>query len=89
MKTEVRLSPSEKEVLGLIPKSGARVSTEWLAKRRYGADVPENGRVIISAIVRSLARKTKNAAVRVRRTDRAGPNPIKVWVERKPCSTQH
>lgn len=72
------LSPSEQHLHKLL---GRRPQTTGvLAVRYYGRKVPENGRVVISALARALERKTRRQRPRVRRSKRAGPYSISVWL---------
>lgn len=82
-KRSIQLSQSESRMLALIPGRGRRVTTEWLARRYYGFDPPYHARTIVAGILRSLERKTKlmRAKRRVKRSGRAGPHPIEVWLQ--------
>lgn len=77
-------SPSEARVISILKATqGSRLTTAQLADRFYKkADRPEHARVIIAGIVRSLVKKTARARdFKVRRSNRAGPHPIEVWIE--------
>lgn len=69
-------------MLRLIPKTGSSVTTDRLLKKFYGSDIPINGKKIIIGLVRSLVDKTMKHDFRVQRSERAGPYPIAVWIER-------
>jgi hypothetical protein len=60
------------------------VTTDKLLKKFYRDGAPINGRVTITGLLRSLVVKTElmKHEYRVKRSERAGPNPIAVWVER-------
>jgi hypothetical protein len=81
----INFSPSEERLLRLLPRSGRRVTTKDLVERFYkGRVVPENSQIVISGIVRKLATKTQRGGrVRVRRSERAGPHPMQVWIEHR------
>jgi hypothetical protein len=80
----MNLSPSEERLLGLLPRDGQRVSTKDLLKKFYrGRVVPQHGQIVISGLVRSLVQKTRTSEVRVCRSRRAGPRPVKVWTEKR------
>lgn len=81
----MRFSPSEERILSLLPQGGERITTEALARLYYGRAIPFNGRIIVAGLVRNLERKTTlmKDPTRVRRTRRAGPHPIQVWLERR------
>ena len=80
---EVHLSPSEQKILKFIPENG-ETTTKKMAARYYRADgeVPHNGQIVISNIVRSLEKKTARTSVRVKRGGRKGPHAMTVWLER-------
>lgn len=82
--SEVHLSPSEQKVLKYIPENGDETNTKKMAARYYRAagEVPHNGQIVISNIVRSLEKKTARCAVRVKRGGRKGPHAMTVWIDR-------
>jgi hypothetical protein len=80
----MKLSPGEQRALAILPPNGGRVSTAKVAARYYKALHPTtNQRIVVTGLLRSLERKTARATVRVKRSHRAGPHPIEVWIERK------
>ena len=83
-RSEPRLSPSEKAILTLIPKTGVRVSTKVLTARHYGRHPPFHARIVVAGVVRALVKKSKMISLggRVRSTKRSGPHPIEVWWEK-------
>ena len=80
-----KLSPSELRLLILIPEDGARVTTAVLLRKYFGDHIPYHGRTIITGLIRGLVKKTEllDGAFRVFASERAGPKPIEVWVEKK------
>jgi hypothetical protein len=79
---EIHLSPSEQKVLKCIPATG-ETTTKKMAARYYRADgeVPHNGQIVISNIVRSLEKKTARTTIKVKRGGRKGPHAMTVWLE--------
>lgn len=69
----------------LMSLNGRRVNQRDLLEMFYRnkARRPRNARIVINHLTASLEKvtKTTRANVRVRRTERAGPKPIEVWVE--------
>jgi hypothetical protein len=79
----IRLSAHEEKVMKLIPPDGKRISSREVVSKFYNGRVPLHGRVNVGCILRSLSAKTRREAIRVRRSKRAGPYPIDVWLERR------
>jgi hypothetical protein len=84
---DVRFSPSEKRLLAILEKETEPMATTDLApifyKGRKGG-LPEHAVSTIVSVSRALERKTKkNKSFRVKRSERAGPYPIKIWIEKK------
>jgi hypothetical protein len=78
---EMTMSPSEARFMKLLGKR-PKTTTELIVKFYDHKPPPEHAQVIISGLARSLERKTANQRVRVRRSERRGPHPIEVWLER-------
>lgn len=72
-------------MLSLIPKRG-KITTDKLLAKYYGEDGPFYGRQALIGMINSLVRKSRAKGLkldyRVFRSERAGPNPIQVWVEK-------
>jgi len=83
--SKVRYSPSEQQLLNLLPKDGTRITTSDLVNKRYGKNVPLNGQKIVMSAMRSLIDKVviKREPFRVRRSTRRGPKPIEFWIDQK------
>jgi hypothetical protein len=79
----IRLSDHEEKVMKLIPSNGEKISSRTIVEKFYNGRVPMHGRVNVGGILRSLSKKTRLNDVRVRRSKRAGPYPIDVWLERR------
>ena len=67
------MSPAEEKMLKLIPING-KITTDKLAKKFYGENVPFNGRKIIIDILSRLYRQGL-----IDRGMRRGPYPLEVW----------
>ncbi len=79
----INYSPSETRVLKLLRAKPQ--STIALCERYYyPQEPPFNGRVIVVGILSSLKRKAEinQDSFRIRKSERAGPNPIKFWIEK-------
>jgi hypothetical protein len=87
MAKEVRFSPSELRMLDLLESEKEPIATTDLAPKFYKGrkgGPPEHAVSTIVSVSRSLERKTaRNKSFRVRRSERAGPYPIKIWIERR------
>jgi hypothetical protein len=84
---EVRFSPSEKRMLAILEEEEEPIATTDLAPKFYKGrkgGPPEHAVSTIVSVSRALERKTlRNKAFRVKRTERSGPYPIKIWIEKK------
>jgi len=80
----IRYSPSETKLLELLkPKPQDSIA---LCERYYRPRKPPyNGRKIIVGALTSLAEKARQnkESFRIRKSKRAGPNPMNFWVEGK------
>ncbi len=79
------LSPAEERVLSILLKRKRPITTKDLIPLYYaGREVPQHARHSIVGTVTSLAEKTARGEERFKviRTQRRGPKPIEVWVER-------
>ena len=84
---EVRFSPSEQRMLAILKRERKPIATTDLVPKFYKGredGPPEHAVSTIVSVSRALEKKTlENEAFRVRRSERAGPYPIKVWIEKK------
>jgi hypothetical protein len=87
MKDEVRFSPSEKRMLAILEKESEPIATTDLAPKFYKGrkgGTPEHAVSTVVSVSRALEKKTaRGFPFKVRRSERAGPYPIKVWIDRK------
>lgn len=88
-KAEVRFSPSEQRMITLLELEEEPIATTDLVSKFYKGrkgGPPEHAVSTIVSISRSLEKKTTGRTgleFRVRRSERAGPYPIKIWLERR------
>jgi len=84
---QVRFSPSEQRMLALLEEEDEPISTVDLAPKFYRGrrgGPPEHAVSTVVSVSKSLAKKTaRNKEFRVKRTERAGPYPIKIWLEKR------
>lgn len=82
--SKVQLSPSERKVIGFL-SLGRETTTKILAESYYEDAVPHNGQIVITNVVRSLAKKTaaRGCPYIIRRGKRNGPHPMTVKLEKK------
>ncbi len=80
IKSKTRLSPREQEILQILPVDGAPVSTDALTKTCLGKVTP-NRQNMVTRACRDLEEKTKRLKTRVKRSKRAGPHAMQVWLD--------
>jgi hypothetical protein len=78
---EPRLTPGEARLMKILRRQKKPIKTTDLVKPFYGDEAPEFAASTIVYMTRRLAIKTANAKVKVKRSERAGPFPIEVWLE--------
>jgi hypothetical protein len=85
VKDYVKYSKAEQRLFKLlVAANGEPMDTNELARKFYRPSaVPLNGRTIVTGTLGKLVRKVKwnKELFRVMRSQRAGPHPLKVWVE--------
>jgi hypothetical protein len=87
MTSQRRFSPGETKLYNLLPPDGTKMTTTELTKLYYQDredGEPEHARVTVVGLVRSLVNKTSkmHTVRKVRRTQRQGPKPLEVWLEK-------
>lgn len=82
---KVNYSSMERKLYALIPKDGTPINTLKLMKKYYGNDVPFNGRIIVTGMMRSLIAKVERnkEPFVITKSARNGPNPIEFQVKRR------
>lgn len=78
-------SATERRMFDLIPKRG-KIDTTVLVERYWnGREPPPNARVAAMDCLRSLKRKViaNREPFRIITSDRAGPKPLDVWIEKR------
>lgn len=84
---EEQLSRCERKLFKVLPELGVKITTAELLKLYYDADeVPRNGRVIITGLVRVVQKKMSeqvDCPYILCTSERAGPKPISVWLALK------
>lgn len=84
----VRYSKKEQTLFKLLPQDGKKVSSlrllKGLARKANGA-LPFHARTSLVGAMRSLIEKSdrNREPFRVKKSDRAGPNPIEFWLEQR------
>lgn len=83
-----RYSPSERKVFGLLVKMtrrSGRVTITDVAKKYYAGEeqIPINGPTVVRGVIATLAEKMRRNGeeVAIARTRRAGPDPVRYWLE--------
>lgn len=89
-------SPSEERIFALLPFASkwtegddvwdGAIDTEKLTRKYYkNKKIPMNGRVIVAGTLRKLMKKVESnkEPYHIRRTPRAGPHSIAVWVVKR------
>lgn len=79
----MKFSPSEQKALNLLKT--APQNTTALIKLYFQPDQPPfNSRQIVVGVLSSLMKKAQasKAPFRIRKSKRAGPQPIKFWIEK-------
>jgi hypothetical protein len=83
----VRFSPSEAKLLTILRDESEPIATTDLAVKFYKSredGAPEHAVATVVSLVRSLTKKTAkdpSVDVKVKRSERRGPYPIRVWLE--------
>ncbi len=79
---DVKLSPSEKKLYDILKRSDRRITSEELAKKFYGGEVPLNGRTVVTILLKRLKAKSKivPGVRRVHSTEGSGPKALEVWL---------
>lgn len=84
--SKVKYSPTETQLLRLLPKGGRHISSEELAKKLYRYNVsPFYARNVIVGMMRTLIIKVQKnkEPFRILKTERAGPTPTQYWIQEK------
>lgn len=84
LKKANKFSPLEAALLALVPKDGTKIDSTALVGKYYPAGaVPLNGQQLVIGRMRAIGRKAErnDETWRVRKSPRAGPNPISFWIE--------
>lgn len=74
----IRHSKSEAKLLELL-KGGRKMTTAELVSAFYGRRKPLNARIRIMNFIRSIKAK---ALVKLKTSERSGPYPVEVWIEK-------
>lgn len=84
----VRLTELERRLLALVPSDGTRATTRQLVERFYGGAPPVNAGKIVVGRLRGIALKLPliDHPQRIRKSKRAGPNPIEFWLADAPSA---
>ncbi len=81
----VRYSPGERKLFSLL--TDKPMSSEALSEKFYRGhkEVPFHGRKIVIGLVTSIQKKVNanKEKFQIMKSDRKGPHPIEVWIERK------
>lgn len=82
----VRYSKKEQTLFKLLPQDGKRITSVKLLKglaRKANGSLPFHARTSLVGAMRSLIEKVdrNREPFRVKKSDRAGPNPIEFWLE--------
>lgn len=79
----LKLSAKERQLLALLPPSGAKVTSAALIQAYYhGQELPLNARVIITGRMQGIIKKLSyhRTEIRVHKSARRGPRPIEYWL---------
>ena len=81
----ISYSPRERDIFAALLKAGKAISTEKLSELVF-ADSPRfHARTLLGGALRSLMKKidANEEPFKVVTTGRAGPNSMKVWIEKR------
>lgn len=81
----VSYSPRERDVFAALLAANKAISTEKLSELVFKNDPKFHARTLINGAIRSLMKKVEanEEPFLILSTGRAGPNPMKVWIEKR------
>ena len=81
----VSYSPRERDVFAALLKAGKAISTAKLSEIVFDNDPRFHARTLLGGALRSLMKKVEanNEPFAIVTTGRAGPNSMKVWIQKR------